>query len=77
MVSGLINANPTVYEKKERRIREQLPVVGDEYAVEPIDELEIFDILFAFSFLFFDKLIFRTWNNIPIMLYCCQNHQFN
>ncbi|XP_010677385.1 protein AE7 [Beta vulgaris subsp. vulgaris] len=43
MVSGLINANPTVYEKKERRIREQLPVVGDEYAVEPIDELEIFD----------------------------------
>ncbi|KAL2932632.1 Protein AE7 [Bienertia sinuspersici] len=47
MVSGLINANPTVYEKKERRVRDPLPNVVDEYAAEPIDELEIFDILFA------------------------------
>ncbi|XP_021768282.1 protein AE7-like [Chenopodium quinoa] len=43
MVNGLINANPTVYEKSERRVRNQPSDVGDEYAVEPIDELEIFD----------------------------------
>ncbi|OMO81776.1 hypothetical protein CCACVL1_12220 [Corchorus capsularis] len=45
MVSGLINANPVVYEKKERRVRNSAPQF-DEYAVEPIDQLEIFDILF-------------------------------
>ncbi|KAG5546477.1 hypothetical protein RHGRI_018608 [Rhododendron griersonianum] len=44
MVSELINANPTVYEKKERRVR-ITPADVDEYAVEPIDQLEIFDIL--------------------------------
>ncbi|KAL4199522.1 hypothetical protein AMTRI_Chr03g145380 [Amborella trichopoda] len=44
MVSGLINANPVVYEKKERRVRSQ-PADKDEYAVEPIDQQEIFDIL--------------------------------
>ncbi|OWM64690.1 protein AE7 isoform X1 [Punica granatum] len=42
MVSGLINANPVVYEKKERRVR-SAPANVDEYAVEPIDQLEIFD----------------------------------
>ncbi|XAR70683.1 hypothetical protein NMG60_11027622 [Bertholletia excelsa] len=42
MVSSLINANPVVYETKERRVR---PAPGDldEYAVEPIDQQEIFD----------------------------------
>ena len=45
MVSGLINANPVVYEKKERRAR-NTPCDSDEYAVESIDQLEIFDILF-------------------------------
>lgn len=45
MVSGLINANPTVYEKKERRVRSFISN-ADEYAVEPIDQQEIFDILF-------------------------------
>ncbi|PPD95488.1 hypothetical protein GOBAR_DD07492 [Gossypium barbadense] len=49
MVSGLINANPIVYEKKERRVRNEA-AVPDEYAVEPIDQLEIFDIL-VFVFL--------------------------
>ncbi|KAF7151502.1 hypothetical protein RHSIM_Rhsim02G0002300 [Rhododendron simsii] len=44
MVSELINANPTVYEKKERRVR-ITPADVDEYAVELIDQLEIFDIL--------------------------------
>lgn len=44
MVDGLINANPTVYEKKERRARIP-PGDVDEYAVEPIDQQEIFDIL--------------------------------
>ncbi|KAH9614082.1 hypothetical protein KSS87_003169 [Heliosperma pusillum] len=48
MVSGLINANPTVYEKKERRSRPQQPDLVDEYTAEPIDELEIFDILFHY-----------------------------
>ncbi|XP_038726081.1 protein AE7 [Tripterygium wilfordii] len=42
MVSGLINANPVVYEKKERRVRSASCDV-DEYAVEPIDQLEVFD----------------------------------
>lgn len=42
MVLGLINANPVVYEKKERRVR-SVPCDTDEYAVEPIDQLEIFD----------------------------------
>ncbi|XP_008466027.1 protein AE7 [Cucumis melo] len=42
MVSGLINANPVVYQKKERRAR-NAPCDSDEYAVEPIDQLEIFD----------------------------------
>ncbi|XP_022930909.1 protein AE7-like [Cucurbita moschata] len=42
MVSGLINANPVVYQKKERRAR-NTPCDSDEYAVEPIDQLEIFD----------------------------------
>ena len=44
MVSGLINANPVVYEKKERRTRSATGDV-DECAVEEIDQLEIFDIL--------------------------------
>lgn len=47
MVSGLINANPVVYEKKERQVR-SVQRDADEYAVEPIDQLEIFDILFTF-----------------------------
>uniref|UniRef100_A0ACD5UEE4 Uncharacterized protein n=1 Tax=Avena sativa TaxID=4498 RepID=A0ACD5UEE4_AVESA len=42
MVMGLINANPVVHEKKERRTRET-PGNTDENAVEPIDQLEIFD----------------------------------
>ncbi|XP_055820981.1 protein AE7-like [Solanum dulcamara] len=42
MVSELINANPVVYEKKERRDRGATTVL-DEYAAEPIDQLEIFD----------------------------------
>ncbi|XP_072963317.1 protein AE7 [Typha angustifolia] len=42
MVVGLINANPVVYEKKERRVR-SVQTVTDEYAEELIDQLEIFD----------------------------------
>ncbi|CAN7122811.1 unnamed protein product [Brassica rapa subsp. narinosa] len=45
MVSGLINENPTVYERKERRVRTD-STNTDEFSVEPIDQLEIFDILF-------------------------------
>ena len=44
MVSELINANPIVYEKKERRAR-SAPIAVEEYAVEPIDQQEVFDIL--------------------------------
>lgn len=47
MVSSLINANPIVYEKKERRARTAPPLTHhDEYAVELIDQQEVFDILF-------------------------------
>ncbi|KAM3730989.1 hypothetical protein ACB098_12G128400 [Castanea mollissima] len=42
MVSELINANPIVYEKKERRAR-SVPTTVEEYAVEPIDQQEVFD----------------------------------
>ncbi|XP_068658815.1 protein AE7 [Aristolochia californica] len=42
MVSGLINANPVVYERKERRSRAPQTDV-DEYATEQIDQLEVFD----------------------------------
>jgi hypothetical protein len=45
MVSELINANPIVYEKKERRARSAPSDYADEYAVEPIDQQEVFDIL--------------------------------
>ncbi|KAL9406130.1 hypothetical protein Peur_003102 [Populus x canadensis] len=41
MVPGLINANPVIYEKKERRVRS---VDDNEYtAAECIDQLEVFD----------------------------------
>lgn len=46
MVSELINANPIVYEKKERRARSAPSDYSDEYAAEPIDQQEVFDILF-------------------------------
>ncbi|XP_043693904.1 protein AE7 [Telopea speciosissima] len=42
MVSALINANPVVYERKERRVR-SAPSEVDEYVLEPIDQQEIFD----------------------------------
>jgi hypothetical protein len=45
MVSELINANPIVYEKNERRARSAPSDYADEYAVEPIDQQEVFDIL--------------------------------
>ena len=44
MISGLINANPTVYEIKEHRAR-TAPGDVDEYALETIDQQEVFDIL--------------------------------
>ncbi|XP_077247303.1 protein AE7-like isoform X3 [Tasmannia lanceolata] len=44
MVSGLINANPIIYERKERRER-SVQTDADEFAVEPIDQQEVFDIL--------------------------------
>lgn len=44
MVPDLINANPIVYEKKDRRTRSAIYDV-DEYTIEPIDQQEIFDIL--------------------------------
>ncbi|XP_009348794.2 protein AE7 [Pyrus x bretschneideri] len=43
MVSELINANPVIYEKKERRVRSVPSAAADEYVVEPIDQQEIFD----------------------------------
>ncbi|XP_072987589.1 protein AE7-like [Typha latifolia] len=42
MVVGLINANPVVHEKKERRIR-NAPEIIDEKAEETIDQQEIFE----------------------------------
>lgn len=42
MPTGLINANPVIYERKERRVRTS-PIETDEYAEELIDQQEIFD----------------------------------
>jgi len=42
MVAGLINANPVVYERKERPSRNDV-TDRDESTVEPIDEQEVFD----------------------------------
>ncbi|EOA35842.1 hypothetical protein CARUB_v10021083mg [Capsella rubella] len=42
MVSGLINENPIIYPKKERRLRSDSSNT-DEFTPEPIDQLEIFD----------------------------------
>ncbi|KAL4570431.1 hypothetical protein LXL04_026083 [Taraxacum kok-saghyz] len=49
MAPALINANPVVYEKKERPARSR-PGDADfnEYAADIIDQLEIFDILSTF-----------------------------
>ncbi|TQD85521.1 hypothetical protein C1H46_028933 [Malus baccata] len=49
MVSELINANPVIYEKKERRVRSVPSAAADEYAVEAIDQQEIFDILSVYT----------------------------
>ncbi|CAN0907979.1 Protein AE7 [Linum grandiflorum] len=43
MVSGLINENPIIYEKKERRQRPASVSDVDEYSAEAIDQLEVFD----------------------------------
>ncbi|KAB2604778.1 MIP18 family protein [Pyrus ussuriensis x Pyrus communis] len=51
MVSELINANPVIYEKKERRVRSVPSAAADEYVVEPIDQQEIFDILSVYSYI--------------------------
>ncbi|XP_042398889.1 protein AE7-like isoform X1 [Zingiber officinale] len=42
MASGLINANPVVYERKERQVRSS-PTIINENAEELIDQQEIFD----------------------------------
>ncbi|KAF9610684.1 hypothetical protein IFM89_023940 [Coptis chinensis] len=43
-MTGLINANPTVYERKERRPRTVPSSTNeDEYSPEAIDQLEVFD----------------------------------
>ncbi|CAH2066127.1 unnamed protein product [Thlaspi arvense] len=56
MVSGLINENPIVYEKKERRVRAESSNT-DELSAEPIDQLEIFDILFLLSLLYIGSFV--------------------
>ncbi|XP_028227108.1 protein AE7-like [Glycine soja] len=43
MVTELINANPIIYEKKERRAPSAPSAPHDEYAVEPIHQQEVFD----------------------------------
>lgn len=42
MPKELINSNPVLYEKKERRVRSESTNI-DEYTEEPIDQQEIFD----------------------------------
>lgn len=49
MDSELVNKNPIVYPKRERRVRTDKSNTN-EFAVEPIDQLEIFDILTLISY---------------------------
>ncbi|KAE8733108.1 MIP18 family protein [Hibiscus syriacus] len=72
MVSGLINANPIVYEKKERQVR-KVTSVPDEYAVEPIDQEEIFDILFSIPF-YFPYLILYYVEHVILIFLTFLNH---
>ena len=44
MVYELVNANPIVYEKKKCRAW-SVPTAVEEYAIKPIDQQEVFDIL--------------------------------
>ncbi|KAI3898905.1 hypothetical protein MKW92_010331 [Papaver armeniacum] len=44
MVQGLTNANPVAYERKKRR--PVVPADFDEYTTDPINQLEVFNILF-------------------------------
>ena len=71
MVSGFINANPIVYEKTERRAR---TAPGDvaEYAVEPINQQEVFDNLF--SLITFDCISCPL--NLPSFIYLTTIHSF-
>ena len=69
MVSELINANPTVYEKKERRARSAPNDDADEYAVEPIDQPEVFDIL-SLEFFFFFLVFNWAYYCIRILRLC-------
>jgi hypothetical protein len=71
MVMGLINANPVIHEKKERRVR-QAPETTDENAVEPIDQLEIFYILlYTFSNMNVVKLIFLLCHVSKVLYPTC------
>jgi hypothetical protein len=67
MVSELINANPTVYEKKERRVRSAPSDDADEYAVEPIDQPEVFDILSLELFFFGFQLGILLYSHLKVV----------
>ncbi len=51
MVSGLINANPVVHERKERSSRPVATNYEDSSDIDHFDSLEIFDILLCVIFL--------------------------
>lgn len=73
MVVGLINANPVVYEKKERRSR-QAPETTDENAAEAIDQLEIFDVLSSLTYLhavylFFPVILTSIWSSAALKIF--------
>ena len=82
MVSELINANPIVYEKKERRAR-SVPTAVEEYVVEPIDQQEVFDILSLQLFWYglctfkstyyrgISKVVFRNWDWMDTIFFFC------
>ncbi|KAH0462034.1 hypothetical protein IEQ34_009609 [Dendrobium chrysotoxum] len=73
MPRELINANPVVHGKKERRVRNDSPNI-DEYAEEPIDQQEIFDILIMqnhiipYYALSFDQVL-QYWPNYYELLF--------
>ena len=79
MVSELINVNPIVYEKKEHRAR-SVPTTVEEYAVEPIDQQEVFDILslqlFCYGLCTFKSTYYRGISKVVFRELGLDGHKF-
>ena len=80
MVSKLINANPIGYKKKEHRAR-NMPTTVEEYAVKPIDQQEVFDILslqlFCYGLCTFKSTYYRGISKVVFRELGLDGHTFS